>query len=396
MKSHSRRDSDELLTEEERKFLEAINQSRKETSAPEGVRVDVRSVAAKSAALYLAASEGSEPLPKNVRDILETYGTGFNNALLEFFDVEPKKEFNRDFLFSIIPTVIILVMGGVYLYLQRESGPVHLQAPYLIAGLGILIAIPLGFIFRHWSGTGNFPFKFLSTSSGALVGGMVVASIAVSLGGYGVNQKAASVKEKTEDMERHIAAVAFWAVGNKEENLESRVENNLAHLTTRATVQVKSESPKEVTVIANPEGVNEKIVAKINPNQAEIFYTDSKQPSYRILVGTISDFSDNKIELKSEAPDSGDQNVRLVVNREGFKNNRTNIVLSDNGNNLTSTNLVGSKVKVWYVPSTNTTLKMALTNNAAGSNQIYNNIVTVTSDAPGTATSANQGGQPPE
>lgn len=393
------------FTDDERKFLEAIKRTQAQVNPPEGMNVDVGAIAAKAFASYLKGMETEETgdlewesatqrafafQSVELRKVLSQTTSGFTKAVGELLQkeaVEPAVEFRRDFFYTVIPTTVLLFVGGVYLFLRSKVdlpyGP--LASALLILTIAAAGGLAVGFlknptVFSSHIGS-------LKHSGGALVGGLFVAAIGLLLGTYGFAQKVQWQQSlnsaRIESASRDLAEVGFSTVGQMNgSSLEAKTLMNFGGTDNAGTFVVETEKNGDaVKVEAKPSDAPTSVVLHIEPKKADVYSTSSTLPDYQILTGRVSSISDDFVELTPDvSTDSLPVKITLVAGGSDQLKHANWIAFKE----ANIEKLKGEEVKVLFEPRTSKGLKMSLFQSGTESviyNSALSNVTVKTSAA---------------
>lgn len=363
------------LTNEELRFLEAIKRTQEDTSLPPGMNLDVGAVAAKAFAAYL---EEAPPPPV----IVVPPGSIFNlnkavtDLMPEAIEQKPTTHFGRDFLYTVVPTIILILFGVAYFLFRTK---VDLSSEFALR-ISILFTIIAGLLFtagflwnperlsRHW--------QSLRYSSGALVGGLAVTTFGLLMVSYVLQQKHKWQMDlrnnRIETTSRALAEVGFATVGKTpvdsagDHSLEAKTRRNFVGIEETASLQLKSDEPgKRVDVEAKSEDVPTSVILQIQPYRANVYSANPAQPDYEILTGTVHNYSKDFIEIK---PDDASMKEPIKIN---LKESSEELMLADLPE-IKETGLQGQEVKVLFVPKSSQAIKMSLLRQGAPPRVIYN------------------------
>lgn len=403
--------ANEQFTEDEIRFLEAIKRTQLQVNPPDGINVDVGAIAAKAFASYLQGVENEkQPVSTEfelshaqhnmmasgieLRRVLATTTPGFQKAVGELFQsqsVDPAVEFRRDFFYTVIPTTVLLFLGGIYLFLRSK-----LNLPYgpLASALLILtIAVAGGLAVSFLKSPVLFSkhIGFLRYSGGALTGGLFVAAIGLALGTYGFTQKvkwqqsAATARTnfanaRIDSTTRTLAEVGFSTVGTREnDSLESTARMNVASLASSDTFVLQPERDgKAMKVETKPNDTPTSVVLHIEPKKADVYRTNASLPDYQIFTGTVDSISERFVEIKPD--NSAMEILRISLVAGDTDQTRFANWIERYKEAADMDKLKGEEVKVLFDTKSSKGLKMSLLAAQGGDSLIYNaalsNIIT--------------------
>lgn len=364
---YTSRPNNEELTEDELKFLAAVERTKEETTVPPDVKIDVRAVAARAFAAYLESDGKQEDADTQ---IIVTATAGINRTVSELLNIKPVQEFRRDFFSVIIPTLMLL--GGWYFFFRMKGNTSYLWGPNIVVFLLFSVALALTFSYlKYHVRMSNSFLKSLRYSVGALVGVLASLAILLGVGNYSLRQN--WIDTKLEGTKRDIADVAFMTVGGKK-NLQGETQLNLSRLDNTAAVIVETNENGEIIKIeAKAKDVPIPVIAEITPKRANIYSSDPTQPDYKILTGKIRWLSENAIEINPDEPDNTQQIVKLNFNPTIVPSHYESSWTSLNSKNLE--NYKDKDVKVLYSTKSGEPIKMIIANAEGSHPYLYNSAV---------------------
>ena len=352
------------LTAEELKFLEAIKKTQEETSPPPSV--DVGAIAAKAFASYLEglAGEGTqtEPVP-GIAAVLTQTTPGLTRTVANLMgddsiDQKPRIHFRRDFIYTLVPTVVLAVLGIGYLLFRSK---VNLSSSVLVkSSLAVTVLTAVGFTVWFLVDPDRISnhLRSIRYSGGALTGGLAVAALALLTINYGLDQRGKWQQDarttRIENTSREMAELGFATVGSTNgTNLEGKTRLNFVGSQQTAFVLKSEQSGAAVKVEAKPDKdrTNASVVLDIVPYSAKVYSFGSTVADYEVLTGKVKYSSDNDVEI---TPDGGATPIKVTLDSNARQ------LMFANFSELRESGLTGKDVKVLFVPKSSQALKMSL------------------------------------
>lgn len=189
---------------------------------------------------------------------------------------------------------------------------------------------------RKPSRTGKW--NFLRSSSGSLVGGLVVGMI---IGWYSFEQNRAKQELVLDVAVSGLENLAVSSIENREQTGEFSETATI----TAQPVSLKTEivSQKEVVYEADASGLPGKLVAEVNPNMGRIYWDvgEEHQLKAKLLSGTVEEISNDNFVLKS--PD-GKSSIKIKYDSSIYRpaiNSRVAIALD--ADSLIATKIIDLK-----------------------------------------------------
>jgi len=376
-----KKDTKNVLTQEEREFWEDVRRTQAETAPIPGI--DFKALVAESSKAFWSIRKAQIERDKDLKKSLnfdqlkemmpEEFAwahfysnqgdlrRGFAHAALRFFD--PIREFFRDFATSTLPWAasLMLLIGAVLL--MSRIGPIAQAVPsltqgmsYSLAGLFSLFAVFLTVrFFSDPSGVSFMGLQKLKNSTGALVGGLCCAVAVTVLFGYAAQQRnivkttRAEVGPLQEEIQltNTVSKVTPLSdsvlVDNKTGSLEKKIDEQLKNIfpTDRATLK-KVQSSDDVVVYQA--ALLSGSAMKLSFSKQKVDVTNVDGSGYRIMPLTLQDTKSDSASFSSGTTDnqkidlhfSEDEAARLSALLRGYQG-RQMVVTYD----VSSSTLVG-------------------------------------------------------